>query len=143
MFFFLLFFEPYKTTKRKKRKAFNWYEITYIDQATFHFLFINHIHISKVGTLSVFHCRRENKLKHETMLFHPSPAHQSWPSSWSARLVLFFFFLSRQEEESKKTRSRSRRARCVPNVQMSGSCLFRCLLPQREAGFHRNVFCVI
>lgn len=59
---FFLFY-PYKTSKTKeKRKAFNWYKNTYINQATLHFLFINHIHIQKLN-LQLYHlyCRLENK----------------------------------------------------------------------------------
>lgn len=66
--FFVLFFNPYKTTKRKKRKAFNWYKNTYINQATFHYLFQKpHSHFKKENKkksnlqLYHLHCRLENK----------------------------------------------------------------------------------
>lgn len=98
--FFCCFFYPYKTTKRKKkkkRKAFNWYKNTYINQATFHYLFINHIHISKIEPLALPPSLRTKKNQAKIRLNNtvsPSSAHRNWPSFWMAQLIHYFFFFS-------------------------------------------------
>lgn len=107
--FFCCFFYPYKTTKRKKkkkRKAFNWYKNTYINQATFHYLFINHIHISKIEPLALPPSLRtkkkpsQNKIKQYCLTFFCTPK-LAFILDGTAYTLFFFFF--RQEGKSRKT----------------------------------------
>lgn len=92
---FLFFLNPYKNHTKKREKGLRLVQNTYINQATFHYLFINHIHISKYWTFSfsppLLQTRKTSQKLNNTVSA-PS-AHQDRHSFWMAHLEIFFLFL--------------------------------------------------
>lgn len=150
-FFFLVFFfnptKPQNKIKERERPSTCTKNPTHINQATFHYLFsLTTFTFSKNGPFSFAVVTSEQK----TTKTNSKTKKYQTTSSAQQRLAFIFGWHTLQKKmcfrQAGKSRKQDREAvkHSVPGISLKDCLGCLCgLLTQREAGFHRNDFCLI